>query len=1811
MIGKKPRAFASMVMAWVLLISLVVLYNDPAAGAAPPGESTTFGGAPAAWPGAFEAYTDAQGNVLYDPANESGVSPDDTDFFSGAMKGSGNRPSFYISSAADAGGKSHLVFRMRLIADPRDKNGGFLSTVWMVQLWKNGSKVAAVGLNGKPAKEDYIYISNGDGSVVRPIYKTDGTRTNVPGARVVEETGTGDYLLDIQVPLEQLQAIDPSIADGALRLKFVTSKAANLSVENKDVMDGDGAGVSLSPFAINPLPTIAFTSILPGTTTISGVTTHVEPNAPVTVAISGPESPLAPLVQADGTWSATLAQMPPDGVYTIRASVTNGNGDSAAIEETIDISSRISIDVPSMEEPRLFTFPAEISGSYARMKGPKQWVNFKILDGNGQTTLHEEAKLSMEPWKASGYASKVGVGAAIAPGNKYIITAAEQDNKVISQTAVARKTLQYLPSMITIVEPGATTDGTPTPTVKGTAAPSVRVQLLIDGQPYREVRSDEAGNWSIDVDDALAGRAVSDPPYVFTAKMYDDASESKTSAPLNYGVVDVDISIENEDDTITVTTAEPTVRGRTTDAAVNVTVTGEGQSYSVPAVVTNGKWSVALTGEYALEEGGTYTVTANTVTDVSEPATTTYAVKTSTNVDIENPAVLADVDDPITGTVEAGADLFVTVNGKVPDSSLLIHDSVTGTWSIAPSVGGWDNGDYTVVAVASDAAGNMAEDVASFTIAQASAPTASGVTVSGTAQVGSQLTGMYEYADANGDEESGTTYRWLRYDAALGGTGVAIDGETSLTYTLTQADAGKYIGFEVTPKNAIAPTTGTAVEGANRPGPITEPTTPPVTAVGSVDGAGTVMVSGASPNAALTLYDKQGVQVAAGAADAEGRYTFAGVAFGAEYAATQTLNGVESAFSNKVVVGPGTVVAVGSSGGEGTVELTGAVYGAAVTLYDKLGNVVGSGIADGTGSYTFQGVLTGTDYAATQTVDGIESAVSNKVSVGTGLITITGSRNGAGTITVTEAVYGAVLTLYDKNGAVTATGIANLGGTYTFVGVPAGTDYTATQTVDGLESGRSSKADVGPGPVAAVGSAKGEGTVTVSGGKPNAALKLYDKDGRLAATGVADGNGAFVFAGIPAGTDYSVTQTAGGLESEPSAKVRVGDDVADALKQVKVRFSQGDIWESVTLPVFLIADGAYETVVGWKSNKPAVISIEPEAAMQGGEVPEYKTSVNRQAEDVNVILTAIVEKDGRRLERTFLLIVKSNRLEEEKVTTPATNAVKVGETMVDQGVRVTRTTLTTNGAPAQTVDKLVMSDEAMQAIVNTVAGDIRIDFDDKPNASSDARADEIAVEIANAALQVIERNGGARVLNVTTPEGAIQLQPNSIAQLTEAGIDLFFRIVPIRDAREKQVVANRTAQTMQAEAGSGKAAEVLGIPREIVTNYVGYETEVIFPLTGLGITSEQIDSIRLLIEHDDEIRIVKVGNGPLDGTIVTDDRNVPVGFKFKLHKFSTFTFFRVTDAPTSTTPADTVHSDDVPVQEASITPPRENEIVTDREVTLEGKATPNAQVDVYLNGRKVGTVKSDANGTWTFFAGELAEGEYEVQTAIAGSGAKSQAYKFVVARAFVHYKYINGYPDGEFKSENSITRAEMAMMLARILQRSEVFAASPGIGAASYPDMPTSHWAFGAIERMKETGIMKGYENGEFRPDKRITRAEMGATLLRFLNLEPLAGTTSVYSDLKGHWAIDHIETLRQNGIMNGYPEGNFYPNRDLTRAEAVTMINRAVGRGPLLGNYASLWPDVSKTNWAYADVGEASKSHEAIWTQDGKEQWIRFVEEE
>ncbi|WP_160499501.1 immunoglobulin-like domain-containing protein [Paenibacillus dendrobii] len=198
-----------------------------------------------------------------------------------------------------------------------------------------------------------------------------------------------------------------------------------------------------------------------------------------------------------------------------------------------------------------------------------------------------------------------------------------------------------------------------------------------------------------------------------------------------------------------------------------------------------------------------------------------------------------------------------------------------------------------------------------------------------------------------------------------------------------------------------------------------------------------------------------------------------------------------------------------------------------------------------------------------------------------------------------------------------------------------------------------------------------------------------------------------------------------------------------------------------------------------------------------------------------------------------------------------------------------------------------------------------------------------------------------------------------------------------------------------------------------------------------------------------------------------------------------------------------------------------------------------------------------------------------------------------------HLAYIKGYPDGTFKPEKSLTRAEMATMLSRI-----------GTGKAGilepvdYPDMTATHWAKDAVTEMTKTGLMKGFPDGRFGPEQSITRAEMAAIVTRWLGLKEAAGTTAAsdIKDIQGHWAEKDLKLVIQAGIMKGMPDGTFRPDKPLTRAEAVTVLNRILKRGPLEGVIVPTWKDVPSKHWAYGDIEEASLDHGFTRTATGSE---------
>ncbi|GBF73604.1 putative S-layer protein [Paenibacillus sp. 598K] len=198
-----------------------------------------------------------------------------------------------------------------------------------------------------------------------------------------------------------------------------------------------------------------------------------------------------------------------------------------------------------------------------------------------------------------------------------------------------------------------------------------------------------------------------------------------------------------------------------------------------------------------------------------------------------------------------------------------------------------------------------------------------------------------------------------------------------------------------------------------------------------------------------------------------------------------------------------------------------------------------------------------------------------------------------------------------------------------------------------------------------------------------------------------------------------------------------------------------------------------------------------------------------------------------------------------------------------------------------------------------------------------------------------------------------------------------------------------------------------------------------------------------------------------------------------------------------------------------------------------------------------------------------------------------------------HAPYMKGYPDGMFKPEGGITRAELAAILSRVLPQQEEAGT-----VANYADVPGMHWAARSIATASAQEWMRGYSDGNFQPERQVTRAELAQVLANVSEAE--AADAVRFADAARHWASSAIAAVDARGLMTGYPDGTFQPDRILTRAEAVKIFNLFLGRTPADIPIAPVWPDVREDHWSYADIMEASISHRYRTAADGAEQWVR-----
>lgn len=181
-----------------------------------------------------------------------------------------------------------------------------------------------------------------------------------------------------------------------------------------------------------------------------------------------------------------------------------------------------------------------------------------------------------------------------------------------------------------------------------------------------------------------------------------------------------------------------------------------------------------------------------------------------------------------------------------------------------------------------------------------------------------------------------------------------------------------------------------------------------------------------------------------------------------------------------------------------------------------------------------------------------------------------------------------------------------------------------------------------------------------------------------------------------------------------------------------------------------------------------------------------------------------------------------------------------------------------------------------------------------------------------------------------------------------------------------------------------------------------------------------------------------------------------------------------------------------------------------------------------------------------------------------------------------HIAYIDGYEDGTFRPAAHVTRAEVAAMISRI-----PFQAVNATEDLAFHDVSGSHWASNMIADAARVGLMTGYADGSFKPDQAVTRAELADVLLSLIN-DKTEGAVNSFTDLGAHWAEETVARLKSAGIVNGYEDGSFRPDTQLTRAEAVVMLNRALGIEPMDGT-APIWKDVSSDHWAYGAIQAVS----------------------
>ena len=271
---------------------------------------------------------------------------------------------------------------------------------------------------------------------------------------------------------------------------------------------------------------------------------------------------------------------------------------------------------------------------------------------------------------------------------------------------------------------------------------------------------------------------------------------------------------------------------------------------------------------------------------------------------------------------------------------------------------------------------------------------------------------------------------------------------------------------------------------------------------------------------------------------------------------------------------------------------------------------------------------------------------------------------------------------------------------------------------------------------------------------------------------------------------------------------------------------------------------------------------------------------------------------------------------------------------------------------------------------------------------------------------------------------------------------------------------------------------------------------------------------------------------------------------------------------------------------------------------VRGNAGAYADVTVYdSNGTRLGGASAGSTGIFNISLNrELRAGEtIKVEAKESGKTSRSTEVKIAGQEAKVAAKvnspsYIAGYPDGTFKPGKEVTRAEAVRMFVTLVNEGKELPKNP---TTKFKDA-NNKWYSDEINFAVSKGFISGYSDGTFKPNQGITRAEFAQMIAVFVK-DGYPGSSN-FKDVKGHWASNAIDQLYGNKKIKGFPDGTFKPDQKLTRAEAVTVLNSVFGRNTKSTSFTNVntnslkkFSDVPMSHWAYYQIIDASNGHNAV----------------